>query len=168
MERSSVNFEIDMPVSEHEFRHALSRFASGVTVATTLGADGQPHGLTVSAFCSVSLQPPLVLICIERSAPSHDAFADRGAFVVNILHESQDAISQQFATPAVDKFDTIASRPGIDGIPVLANSLATLECRLRYRHEGGDHSIFVGEVETINVDDGVPLVYFKGQYNGLK
>ena len=157
-----------MPVDENEFRQALSRFASGVTVATTRGSDGRPHGLTVSAFCSVSLSPPLVLICIERSAPSHDAFADCGAFVVNILHESQVQISQQFATPAVDKFDAIGSRPGIEGIPVFDDSLATLECRLRYRHEGGDHSIFVGEVETINVTDGVPLIYFKGQYNGLK
>jgi len=164
MERSSVSFEISMPVSEHEFRHALSRFASGVTVATTLDAAGHPHGLTVSAFCSVSLDPPLVLICIERSAPSHDAFADRAAFVVNILHESQAGISQQFATPAVDKFDAIPSRPGIDGIPVLEESLATLECRLRYRHEGGDHSIFVGEVENTYVNDGKPLVYFRSSY----
>jgi len=157
-----------MAVSEHEFRHALSRFASGVTVATTLDADGNPHGLTVSAFCSVSLSPPLVLICIERSAPSHDAFVECGAFVVNILHETQDTISQQFATPAIDKFDAIPSRAGIEGIPVLEESLATLECRLRYHHDGGDHSIFVGEVETITVSDGVPLIYFKGQYNGLK
>lgn len=157
-----------MPVDESEFRHALSRFASGVTVATTVGSDGKPHGLTVSAFCSVSLSPPLVLICIERAAPSHDAFADSAAFVVNILHESQVDISQQFATPAVDKFDAISSRPGIDGIPVFDDSLATLECRLRYRHEGGDHSIFVGEVENVNVTDGVPLIYYKGRYNGLR
>jgi flavin reductase (DIM6/NTAB) family NADH-FMN oxidoreductase RutF len=157
-----------MAVDENEFRQALSRFASGVTVATTRSSDGKPHGLTVSAFCSVSLSPPLVLICIERSAPSHDAFADCGAFVVNILHESQIPISQQFAMPAIDKFDLISSQPGIEGIPVFENSLATLECRLRYRHEGGDHSIFVGEVETIRVADGDPLIYFKGEYHGLK
>lgn len=157
-----------MPVEPNEFRHALSRFASGVTVATTRSPDGRPHGITVSAFCSVSLEPPLVLICIERNAPSHDAFVTSGAFVVNILHESQQAISQQFATPADDKFDAIPSHAGIEGIPVLENSLANLECKLRYHHDGGDHSIFVGEVESISVSDGVPLIYFKGRYNGLK
>lgn len=157
-----------MPVDPNEFRHALSRFASGVTVATTKGSDGRPHGLTVSAFCSVSLVPPLVLICIERNAPSHDAFVEAGAFVVNILHETQMEISQQFATPAIDKFDRLSSHPGIDDIPVLDDSLANLECRLRYHHDGGDHSIFVGEVETITVSDGVPLIYFQGQYNGLR
>lgn len=156
-----------MSVCELEFREALSRFASGVTVATTIGADGRPHGITVSAFCSVSLDPPLVLICIESLAPSHDAFADNGAFIVNILNEHQQAISEQFAMPAEDKFDTVPSRPGIDGIPALDNTLATLECRLRYRHEGGDHSIFVGEVEKMSVGDGEPLIYFKSDYKRL-
>ena len=153
-----------MPVSETEFRNALSRFASGVTVATTIDGEGRPHGMTVSAFCSVSLNPPLVLICIERIAPSHDSFAASGAFVINILRDDQQAVSEQFAAPAVDKFDTVSSREGIDGIPVLENALATLECRLRYHHEGGDHSIFVGEVENISIADGDPLIYFQSEY----
>jgi flavin reductase (DIM6/NTAB) family NADH-FMN oxidoreductase RutF len=139
-----------------------------VTVATTKGADGRPHGITVSAFCSVSLSPPLVLICIERSAPSHHAFVDAGAFVVNVLREGQQAISEQFAAPADDKFGTVDFRVGIDGIPILNNALTNLECRLRYHHDGGDHSIFVGEVENISIADGEPLIYFKGEYNGLR
>src|SRR4029077_3446280 len=96
-----------MSVSESDFRNALSRFPSGVTVATTMGSDGKPHGITVSAFCSVSLDPPLVLICVERTTISHDAFDAGGAFVVNILSESQEDISEQFAAPAEDKFGSV-------------------------------------------------------------
>ena len=157
-----------MPVDENEFRHALSRFASGVTVATTVGSDGHFHGITVSAFCSVSLSPPMVLICVERTTASHDAFAGSEAFVVNILRESQQAISEQFAAPADDKFERIAWHPGIGGIPVFEDALTTLECRLKYKHDGGDHSIFVGEVETVTVGDGDPLIYFRGEYNGVR
>ncbi|MBK8303475.1 MAG: flavin reductase family protein [Chloracidobacterium sp.] len=100
-----------MAVSEDDFRSALSRFPSGVNVVTTKDANGRPHGITVSAFCSVSLAPPLVLICIEKTTASHDAFNDSGVFVVNTLRASHQHISEQFAAPAVDKFDAVAFRP---------------------------------------------------------
>jgi flavin reductase ActVB len=153
-----------MPVSEDEFRNALSCFASGVSVVTTKDAAGKSHGITVSAFCSVSLDPPLILICIEKTAASHYAFTESNGFVVNILDESQTDLSERFAAPASDKFEDIEVSPGIEGIPVLIDALANLECRLRQTCDGGDHSIFVGEVENTYVNDGRPLVYFRSSY----
>lgn len=156
-----------MPVSQAEFRSALSCFASGVNVVTTIDAAGELHGLTVSAFCSVSLAPPMVLICIEKTTASHFAFLESRAFVVNILDESQAALSDHFATPLPDKFIGLGYHSGIAGIPVLENSLANLECRIRHNFDGGDHSIFVGEVELATIRDGKPLVYFQGGYRTI-
>lgn len=157
-----------MPVSEDEFRHALSCFASGVNVVTTIDAAGLLHGLTVSAFCSVSLSPPMVLICIEKTTASHFAFGESKAFVVNILHDSQAHLSEHFATPYADKFRDLNYRTGIEGIPVLSETLANLECRIKHDFDGGDHSIFVAEVETATVNGGGPLVYFQGGYQSIR
>ncbi len=156
-----------MPVSEEEFRHALSCFTSGVNVVTTIDGSGKPFGITVSAFCSVSLSPPLVLICIEKATASHYAFKESGIFVVNILRESQDHVSEHFATPFPDKFNGIRASKTESGIPVIADSLATLHCRVRQTFDGGDHSIFVAEVESSSVRDGNPLAYFQGSYRKL-
>ena len=156
-----------MPVSQDEFRRALSCFTSGVTVVTTIDAAGELHGLTVSAFCSVSLSPPLVLICVEKTTASHFAFSESGVFGVNILNESQAELSDHFATPLFDKFSNVPYRIGFDGIPLLENTLASLECRIKNDFDGGDHSIFVAEVERATVEDGMPLVYFKGDYRKI-
>src|SRR4029078_12242659 len=96
-----------MPVSQDEFKDALSRFASGVTVVSTKDAEGKLHGITVSAFCSVSLTPPMVLICIEKITTSHHAFEESGVFVVNILSSSQSWVSEKFADPLTDKFEGV-------------------------------------------------------------
>ena len=156
-----------MPVSPDEFREALSRFASGVSVVTTRGSDGKPHGITVSAFCSVSLVPPQVLICIEKITASHPAFAESGAYVVNVLHRSQMPLSERFANPAEDKFSDITFHAGIEGIPVLDNALANIECRITHTFDGGDHTIFLGSVENVNCHDGDPLIYYRSDYRGL-
>jgi Conserved protein/domain typically associated with flavoprotein oxygenases, DIM6/NTAB family len=156
-----------MAVSKDEFRTALSRFASGVTVVTTRDASGHLHGITVSAFCSVSLDPPLILVCIERETGSHHAFQEAGRFVVNFLHEGQKDISNHFASHLDDKFSAVEYQPGISGLPVLTDSLATLECRLAHSYEGGDHTIFVGEVERTRVKEGNPLLYFHGNYRRI-
>jgi flavin reductase (DIM6/NTAB) family NADH-FMN oxidoreductase RutF len=156
-----------MPVSSDEFRQALSRFASGVTVVTTVDSSGELHGLTVSAFSSVSLSPPLVLVCIEKATASHFAFIESGAFAVNILSEDQVEISEHFATPLADKFASIEHRAGFAGVPVLLNSLANLECRLVNDFHGGDHSIFVGQVERAEFRGGAPLIYFHHGYHRL-
>ena len=153
-----------MSVTQEEFRAALGSFASGVTVVTTKDSRGKLLGITVSAFCSVSLSPPMVLICIEKSAGSHYAFEESNVFVVNILREGEAALSELFASLREDKFDRIAYSRGIDGVPVLDNALASLDCRVTFSYHGGDHSIFVGEVERARVDNGEPLIYFRSSY----
>lgn len=156
-----------MSISNVEFRAALGNFASGVTVVTTMDAAGKLHGITVSAFCSVSLEPPLVLICIEKSTASHYAFEESEIFVVNILSETQAGVSEQFAAPHLDKFDGVKYEIGTLGAPVLTGALVNLECRLRHSLNGGDHSIFVGEVENVQSSSSHPLIYFRGEYRNL-
>ncbi len=157
-----------MAISKEEFRAALSRFPSGVTVVTTKDATGRFHGMTVSAFASVSLDPPMILVCIEKTTGSHDALQESEFFVVNILAEGQESISNRFAAPIPDKFDGINYRLGIGEIPVLEDAFVTLECRLAYAHEGGDHTIFVGLIERSNTEDKNPLVYWHGNYRKLE
>lgn len=156
-----------MPVSSADFRAALSRFASGVTVVTTKDNSGKQYGITVSAFCSVSLEPPLVLICIEKTTGSHHAFEEAGRFTVNILTDEQADISEHFATLLEDKFSLVDHAVDEHGIPLLQNSLATLQCVLFKALDGGDHSIFLGMVEHVIVRDAGPLVYYKGTYRGI-
>jgi flavin reductase (DIM6/NTAB) family NADH-FMN oxidoreductase RutF len=156
-----------MPVTQDEFRAALGRFASGITVVTTKDAGGELHGITVSAFCSVSLEPPMVLVCIEKVAGSHYALEESNIFVVNILAEGDERVSELFASLSSDKFESVGFTGGIEGVPVLDNSLANLECRVKFSYHGGDHSIFVGDVERVRIDEGKPLVYFRGQYGRI-
>ena len=156
-----------MPISENEFRNALSRFASGVCVVTTGDNNGRFYGITVSAFCSVSLDPPLVLICIEKSTASHYAFRESRAFIVNVLEHSQLDLSERFAAPAPDKFENVAYLPGILGIPRLDGVLANIDCRISEIYEGGDHSVIIGSVESATVSSGEPLLYFRGRYGSL-
>ncbi len=156
-----------MPISNDEFRAALGLFASGVTVVTTTDAAGKMHGITVSAFCSVSLDPPLVLICIEKTTTSHYAFEESAIFAVNILGEDQMEVSQHFATPYLDKFDGIEYEIGILGAPLIKGAIVNLECRLRHSLNGGDHSIFVGEVADAVFHPGRPLLYFEGDYRKM-
>lgn len=156
-----------MAVTPDEFREGLSRFASGVTVVTTLDADGLPHGLTVSAFCSLSLEPPLVLICIEKGIRSHQTLSSASRFVVNILSSEQLDVSSRFASPFEDRFEGIEWRAGIGGLPVIEGTLASLECTIHSNFEGGDHTIFAGRVESISVSDRAPLLYFRSTYREL-
>lgn len=156
-----------MPVNPDDFRAALSRFPSGITVVTSRAAPGDLHGITVSAFCSVSLAPPLILVCIEKTTGSHYAIKESGVFVVNILAAGQDELSERFSLPTADKFTGIGFREGIGGVPVLDEGLVALECRLANAFDGGDHTIFVAEVENVAIRDGNPLVYFHGTYRDL-
>ncbi|HEX6125537.1 MAG TPA: flavin reductase family protein [Pyrinomonadaceae bacterium] len=156
-----------MPVTQDEFRAALSRFPSGITVVTSVDSSGIAHGITVSAFCSVSLAPPLVLVCIEKTAGSHEALQETGLFAVNFLAAGQDEISRRFSLAVDDKFDHVLCRTGLGGVPLLDDALVTLECRLQNAFDGGDHTIFVGQVEDVAIRDGDPLVYFHGNYRDL-
>jgi flavin reductase (DIM6/NTAB) family NADH-FMN oxidoreductase RutF len=156
-----------MAVTSDEFRAALSRFPSGVTVVTTKDANDQLHGITVSAFCSVSLEPPLILVCVEKTTASHNALRESGIFVVNILGEGQRDLSEHFATQLEDKFQVVKHQPGIHSLPVLEGVAASLECRLHVAYDGGDHTIFVGLIEKITVNDVRPLAYLHGDYRSI-
>ncbi len=156
-----------MSISNEEFRRALSQFASGVTVVTLKDKDNNPHGITVSAFCSVSMNPPLILVCIDNEAGSHYAFHESQRFVVNILSERQATHSNQFASPIPDKFINIHHHEGLGGIPVIKDSLVNLECKLVNTLEAGDHTIFVGEIENTHIGEGKPLVYHAGDYRKI-
>ena len=155
-------------ISRDEFRAALGRFASGVTVVTTRDLSGNLHGITVSAFCSVSLDPPLILVCIDKNTGSHYALTQTDSFVVNILRDDQQYVSDRFASYLPDKFETVKYHSGIDDLPVLEDALANLECRLVNSHDNGDHTIYVGQIEKATVNDGNPLIYWHGNYRKLK
>ena len=156
-----------MAITNEEFRRALSRFASGITVVTLKDKDGNPHGITVSAFSSVSLEPPLILVCIDNAAGSHSAFYEGKRFVVNILNEDQSEHSNHFASQIADKFINVHHHEGLEGIPVLKNALVNLECRLVEHFAAGDHTIFIGEIEQAHVNEGNPLVYYLGDYRKI-
>lgn len=156
-----------MSIDQTQFRQALSHFASGVTVVTTCH-QGFCHGITVSAFCSLSLVPPLVLICIDQRNTSHQLLEVAGMFAVNMLAEESEHLSRLFASREPDKFATVAHHLGETGMPLLDDALATLECRVVDRFPGGDHSIFVGEVLSAGTrDDSRPLLYYRGGYRQL-
>jgi flavin reductase (DIM6/NTAB) family NADH-FMN oxidoreductase RutF len=156
-----------MPITKDEFRRALGHFASGVTVVCTRDKNGKLHGLTASAFTSVSLDPPLVLVCIDKNTGSYYAFAESGLFWVNVLADDHELISRRFASNGPGKFEGVEHRNGRDGVPVIEGALANLECRIVHSYEGGDHTIFVGQVEAAQVKDGRPLIYFRGGYARL-
>jgi flavin reductase (DIM6/NTAB) family NADH-FMN oxidoreductase RutF len=146
-------------LSESAFREALSRFASGVTVVTAQGPSG-PVGFTASAFTSVSLSPPLVLVCVAKSASIHDVLLTVQRFGVNVLAEEQRWVAEQFARRAVDRFERVAlQQRGSESVPLLEGALASLECQHHDAREAGDHTIVVGEVLGVSVTAGRPLVH---------
>lgn len=155
-----------MPVDDAQFKLAMSHFASGVTVVTT-EHEGRPFGLTVSSFASLSLHPPLVVVCIENAVKSHEAIEASKKFGVSILGAEQAEISTRFASKTGDKFAGVAVRRGETGVPLLDGALCTVECTVRDQLPGGDHSIFVGEVVAIRVREGAPLLYFRSAYHQL-
>lgn len=156
-----------MPIDEFRFRQAMGHFASGVTVITT-EHEGQLYGMTVSSFASLSLKPPLVLICVDSTVKCHDAIAGAGCFAVNILTKEQEHLSRRFATRDIDKFVGVALRDGLLGMPLLDGALASIECRLHQTLPGGDHTIFIGEVVDAVVREGSPLLYYRRGYHELK
>ena len=157
-----------MSVSPDEFRSVLGRFPSGVTVVTTKAADGSDQGMTVSAFCSVSLEPPLVLICIEKTASVHDALTRAPAFVANILAAKQEQIARRFSIVDIDRFDGVGFSRTRNGIAVLDDVLGVIECNKFALHDAGDHTVIVGEVEATRAEIGTPLLYYRGGYAQLE
>lgn len=156
-----------MPIDKLEFRRILSHFPTGVTVVTTVGPDGAPYGLTATAFTSVSLDPPLVLVCIDKRAESHPHFHTSRLFAVNFLRTGHEHLSRHFAVSGGDKFQNLTYARGVTGAPVLAEALGHLECRTVDIFEGGDHTIFLGQVEAGDAGEGEPLLYFRGAYREM-
>jgi flavin reductase (DIM6/NTAB) family NADH-FMN oxidoreductase RutF len=160
-----------MSVTQAEFRVALGYFATGVTVIT-VDRDGAVHGMTANAFTSVSLDPLLVLVCVDQRARTHAHLHAKQRFGVNVLAQSQQTISEYYARPAAThqhaeqeagaRFDRTSH-----GTPVLRGALAYLECHVRSTHEAGDHTIFIAEVEDLVVRQGDPLLYFRGKYHAI-
>lgn len=158
-----------MTFDPRTFRDACGHFATGVVVATCLDQQGNPAGVTVNSFTSVSLDPPLILFCLDKGAYSRKVFANVGRFAINMLSGSQQALSTAFAQSRADRFDGVAYRDGQGGVPLLEGALCHLECAVEHRYPGGDHEIIVGRVTDLSVDhlEERPLIYYKGRYDAL-
>jgi len=154
-------------VSSNDFRKACGRFATGVAIASVVDGTGAAHGLTVSSFTSVSLDPPLVLICLGHAVTMIEAFRKASYFGINILREEDRQVSQHFATKGHDRFNGVGWRPGKTGVPLIDCALAAFECESHQRFTSGDHDILVGRVVHTQVEDGTPLVFFASKYRTL-
>ena len=137
-------------------------------MVTTKAADGSDQGMTVSAFSSVSLDPPLVLICIEKTASVHEALTRAPEFVVNILSAKQEQIARRFSIVDIDRFEGVGFSRTQNGIAVLDEVLGIIECNRFALHDAGDHTVIVGEVEATRVENGSPLIYYRGGYAQLE
>jgi len=149
-----------------DFRSALGCFPTGVCLVTTRGPGGAPHGMTINSFSSVSLEPPMVLWSLARTATSAPVFRDAEYFAINVLAAADAEVSSHFARPAEDKFARFAERfhEGLAGLPLLSGALATFECHTRHRYYGGDHVVVIGVVERYAHRDGAPLLFHRGRY----
>ncbi len=157
-----------MTIDSDTFRAVLGRFASGVTILTTRTPDGHDHGMTVSAFCSVSLEPALVLACVDRTAKMHDLLLRMEYVGFSILAAGQEALSRRFAELESDRFEGLGFARGERGLVLFEDALAHLECRVRERHDAGDHTIIVCEVERASTRQDRPLLYYRGGYAQLE
>ena len=158
-----------MTLDPDSFRSVLGRFASGITVVTTVDPSGRDVGMTVSAFASVSLRPPLISVCIDHSASMYTALVAAERFGVSILASDQEALSRRFASmESSHRFDGIGYERGESGVVLLDEALAHLECARVAQHEAGDHTLFIGEVERATARDARPLLYYRGGYAQLE
>lgn len=145
-------------------RDVLGQFATGVTIITTLGDNGAPVGLAANSFSSVSLDPPLILWSLALKAPSLSAFRTHPSFAINILCDQSKDLALNFSRPSDDKFAGVDWQPGLNGVPVLQQASAVLECETVDRIPAGDHEIYLGRVCRISKDEKTPLLFYKGQF----
>ncbi|RHX84267.1 flavin reductase family protein [Leptospira stimsonii] len=159
-----------MKITDEVFKNALSHFPSGVTVIT-YSHQGKQSGLTVSSFSSLSLNPPFVLFCLQKNIASHDPIRSEGKFVVNILAQGQDSLSNQFASGKTDKhalIEELQCKKGELGLPILPGTLSYIECEVDQFVDGGDHSIVIGRVISAGADDSLrPLLYYRRNYYSI-
>ena len=153
------------PSNQQSFRKALSSFATGVTIATTLDEEGAPVGVTASSFNSVSLDPPLVLWSLSKASLSYPSFMASGHFAIHVLAADQSELSDRFARSQTDKWEGLSWHKGEHGSPLLDEHAAVFECRTRHEYDGGDHVILVGEVAGFEARAKAPLLFHRGQYS---
>jgi flavin reductase (DIM6/NTAB) family NADH-FMN oxidoreductase RutF len=157
-----------MSISAEDFKVAMSQWATGVTVVTARAGD-TVHGMTVSDFCGVSLEPPLVLVCADKKSNTHALIARGGSFAANVLAAGQEALSDRFASKQDEwrRFEGLDCARAATGSPLIPGALVSFDCRVEAAHEAGDHVIYVGRVEAIVRGEGRPLVYWRGTYRPL-
>jgi len=155
-------------IDSDSFRAALGRFASGITIVTARDTKGRDHGMTVSAFCSLSLDPAMVLVSIGHEASMHGLMMRAEHVGISVLSTTQEALSRRFADPETDRFDGVGYTRGENGVALLDDALVHLECDVVARHEAGDHTIIVCAVDRMEAYDGRPLLYYRGGYAQLE
>jgi len=155
-------------VSPDLFRRACALFPTGVAVLSTRALDGTPHGLTINAFCSLSLDPPLVLVAIDRVCSFLETFENAGHFAVNFLAAGQRHLSIRFSELPEGRFSGVSWIPGSEGAPLLDGTIGSIECRTSQVIDAGDHRALIGEVIGANVGEGEPLVFFRSGYTALE
>jgi len=156
-----------MALDPKEIRNVMGHFATGVTVITTKDKTGKPFGLTVNSFTSLSLNPPLLVVCIDKTVDCYSCFEESKLFGVNMLSEQQEELSRRFATKGIEKFEGIEWHMGENGVPLLDGTIGTIECNVAQSCEGGDHTIFLGEIVSATASGDRPLIFFKGKYSRM-
>jgi len=157
----------DPLTAKRQLRNAFGQYPTGVTVITATARDGRKIGLTANSFASLSLDPPLVLWSIDKTSPSCADFANAAYFAINVLAEDQIELSRRFSRPSPDKYAGVACREGIGGTTVLDGCSACFVCRNLMQYEGGDHLIFIGQIEHVEAHGHAPLVFHHGQYGSV-
>jgi flavin reductase (DIM6/NTAB) family NADH-FMN oxidoreductase RutF len=155
-------------VSPELFRRACALFPTGVAVLSTRATDGTPHGLTVNAFCSLSLTPPLVLVAVDRVCSLLETFEKSGHFALNFLSQSQRDLSIRFSEIPEGRFTGVSWSPGADGAPLIDGVIGSIECRTTRIIDAGDHRALIGEVVAASVGEGDPLVFFRSMYTMIQ
>ncbi|WP_110207795.1 flavin reductase family protein [Nocardioides daejeonensis] len=155
------------PTTADKFRQAMSSFPSGVTIMTTTDVGGEPRGFAASSFCSVSLEPALVLVCLAKTAQCHDAFMVNDQWSIQMAGSAHVELIERFATKGADKFAGGEFVPDHRGVPVLLDAAVLIECEAYERHDGGDHTILIAKVREIDIDDRPPVLYFQRGFRHL-
>ena len=155
-------------VDNEKFKKAMSLYPSGVVIVTTINKEGKRHGFTASAFSSLSLDPPLILVCLANTADCYKTFINSDKFAVNIIGKQLHELAFKFATKGVEKFEGnqfIESESS--GLPILSSSICSLECDTKKTYPGGDHEILVGEVNEVHVNEGNPSIWYEGSFRDI-
>ena len=160
---------MSVPEQPEAFKRALAHLVGGVVIVTTRDAEGEPRGMTATAVCSVSLDPPLVMACMSRASNTHAAVEASGVFALNILPAIAQTLAGRFASSAAEKFEGVDTGTGATGAPLLSLAIAHCDCRVEQSVPAGDHTIFIGRVVSADAgpQDADPLVYFRGRYGSV-